>query len=403
MAQHGVSSGEDHPHTAGQAAGEDVLGPRVPPMDLTQLLEEPYTYNVYSKRQRLAGILFRALEDDTEDDKSIPFSEFVAPHGAIGPAALEPFSKLALELKLAVAAYCADSPSTLWALMSTCSIVRKGAEKHFWAFPNVWFLHDGALDCLCRAVKVCDPHVRKFVQQLVLPIDSPPTVPEGEAKVWWGRLKRGFPAAKKVWLLGRKPQVAPLLSAWKKGEPGTEAVEVVTSSYFARPMIWNRDGTFTHGDPKNWKVVHLPEPDPALRLFRGSVDWIQHILDHRMMAEERGAKQEEHLKTLTSPELVIRDIVDIRDNRSSIREMDIDIMALRRLRNGWGEPGSAEWQEWERRFWAVLSSDALRCADRVEDCRAARRLKLEIADGAQQVHFGQVVASWFDAQSSFSG
>lgn len=389
--------GEQLQPTAGQAVDARVLGPPLPPMDLTQLLAEPYTYNVYGKRERLAGILFRALEDDTEDDKSTAFGDFVGtPEGAVDVRTLEPFAKLALELKLAIASYCTDSPAALWALMGTCTIVRKRAEKHFWSFPNVFFLHDGELACLCRAAKICDPHVRKYVQQLVLPIDTPPDQPDHEALAWWRRLKRGFPALKKVWLVGRKPQVAPLLTAWKKREPGTEGIDVVTSSHFARPMVWDRsDGTYTIADPiaLDWRVVHLPEPDPAFRAFRGSVGWIERMLINRKAGEKDLADREEELPTLHSPGHVVEQIIKIRDLKSALREVDSDIMGVRRLRGSWGVVGSAEWKDCERRFWDVLETDALRCADRAEDCRAAKRLKLEKADAEQQVHMTRFVAS----------
>jgi hypothetical protein len=351
------------------------------PMDLTQVDDAPRCYNVYAKRARVAGLLLRSpgsFGDDDETDRSLPFSTFVSlPKTAdYGNNTEKKLPYLAMELKLAIVAQCEDSPSTLWALMHTSSGLRQDAQRLFWSSPDIWYLHDGDLDCVCCTTKLCDPRVRRFAQQLVFPVEPKRGITPEEAKVWWTRMKRGFPAVKRVWIIGRNWAVRPLVSAWKS-MPDTAAIDLVQSSSHAEPKVWKREGTQSVGNSSNWKVVHLPEPDSALRTFRGSDDKIEQLLTKRNQQSTRSAELYMTLRMFLTPMVLHRTIATIIDNHKSIVKLDAAILALRRRRNDWGERSSPEWKEWERRFWAVLSADALLCANTVEECRAARRLSLE--------------------------
>jgi hypothetical protein len=46
---------------------------------------------------------------------------------------------------------------------------------------------------------------------------------------WWRRLKEGFPEIRKVWLIGRDEDAAPLLNTLQEGGQGSEAVAVFLS------------------------------------------------------------------------------------------------------------------------------------------------------------------------------
>jgi hypothetical protein len=335
-------------------------------MDITQLMEAPAYHNIYARRPRIARILFSVMSDSDEEavderDKSMRFSAYVNPTKTTADSLKkihEP-PKLALELQLAVARYCHDSAPALWTLMHTNSPVRKDAQKLFWAIPDVWFLYNGDLDCVCSAATVCDPHVRPFVQQLVLPIERTLRLRPAEAQAWWHRLRGAFPAIKKVWLIGGKWDVKTLVDSWTKEPPGSEAVELVTAPIHANPTIWNRDGTRSDGDSSNWKVVHLPEPDAAVRTFRGSDPQIEQLLKDRIRVVRCQAELAKAVPGSETNEAHNDYLRKLEAEHALVEQLDERVTNLRSLRGAWGKPGSAEWNSWEHRFWTVLSVGAL--------------------------------------------
>lgn len=72
----------------------------------------------------------------------IPFSLHVQPVPTPHAASFLPFHRLPTELQLHILRFC-DS-AALFQLMRVSSVVRKEAQKLFWAQPHVWHLVDGA-------------------------------------------------------------------------------------------------------------------------------------------------------------------------------------------------------------------------------------------------------------------